>query len=229
MTIATLALVGSGNIGSTLARLAVGAGLDVVLANSRGPETLADLVDELGPRARAATAAEAAAAGDAVVVTIPLRAVGDLATEPFAGKVVLDTVNYYPDRDGHVVELDDESTTTSELVQRHLDGARVVKAFNNIYFEHLRSLSRVSGDAERTTLPIAGDDDAAKVEAVELIDRLGYDALDAGPLAEGWRFQRDLPAYAGIYAADGDFAHPRVVGRDELSEALGRARRYRDL
>ncbi len=232
MTIATLGLIGSGHIGSTLARLAVDAGLEVVLSNSRGPETLADLVDELGPQARAATAQEAAEAGDAVVVTVPLKAVPDLPTEALAGKLVLDTVNYYPDRDGHVAELDDESTTTSELLQRHLPGARVVKVFNNIYFEHLRALARTRGGSDvpdRAVLPIAGDDDEAKIEAVELLDRLGYDAHDVGALAEGWRYQRDLPAYAGIYATDGDFTRPRAVGRDELVDALARARRYRDL
>lgn len=228
MSISTLSLVGSGNIGSTVARLAVDAGLDVVLSNSRGPETLADLVEQLGPRARAATAAEAAEAGDAVVVTVPLLAVHDVPAAPLTGKLVLDTVNYYPDRDGRVAELDDESTTTSEVVQRHLAGAKVVKVFNNIYFEHLRSLARPSGDPDRTTLPIAGDDDEAKLEAVELLDRLGYDALDAGPLAEGWRFQRDLPAYGAPYAADAGWEHARPAGRDEVAEALGRARRYRD-
>ncbi len=131
----TIGLIGSGNIGSTVARLAVDAGHDVVLSNSRGPETLADLVDELGPHARAATAAEAAAAGDIVVVTVPLKAYREVPVEPLRGKVVIDTNNYYPQRDGHIAELDDESTTVSELLQAHLPESRVVKAFNNIYFE----------------------------------------------------------------------------------------------
>src|SRR5882757_9115762 len=132
---ATLGLIGSGNIGSTLARLAVGADLDVVLSNSRGPETLSDLVAELGPRARAATPAEAAAAGDIVMVTVPLKAYLAVPVEPLAGKVVIDTNNYYPDRDGRIAELDDESTTTAELLQSHLGSAHVVKGFNNIYFK----------------------------------------------------------------------------------------------
>src|SRR5688500_15428880 len=130
----TIGLIGSGNIGSTVARLAVAAGHDVVLSNSRGPETLADLVAELGDRARAATAAEAAEAGDIVVVTIPLKAYREVPVEPLRGKTVIDTNNYYPDRDGHIAELDDESTTTSELLQAHLPGSHVVKAFNNIFF-----------------------------------------------------------------------------------------------
>src|SRR3954447_9395644 len=127
----TWGFIGSGNIGSTVARLAIAAGHDVVLSNSRGPETLADLVAELGPHARAATPAQAAQAGDVVVVTIPLKAYREVPVEPLRGKVVIDTNNYYPQRDGHIAELDDESTTSSELLQAHLPESRVVKAFNN--------------------------------------------------------------------------------------------------
>src|SRR3954463_10004909 len=152
----TIGLIGSGHIGGTVARLAVDAGHDVVLSNSRGPETLADLVDQLGPRARAATAADAAAAGDVGVVTIPLKADPEARVEPLRGKVVIDTNNYYPERDGHIAELDDESTTVSELLQKHLPESRVVKAFNNIYFSHLARLQRPSGHPERSVLPIAG-------------------------------------------------------------------------
>jgi predicted dinucleotide-binding enzyme len=126
---ATIGLIGSGHIGSTVARLAVDAGHDVVLSNSRGPETLTDLVTELGPHARAASADEAAAAGDVVVVTVPLKAYRDVPVEPLRGKVVIDTNNYYPERDGHIAELDDESTTVSELLQAHLPDSHVVKAF----------------------------------------------------------------------------------------------------
>src|SRR3954469_22442126 len=158
----TIGLIGSGNIGSTVARLAVAAGHDVVLSNSRGPETLTELVGELGPHARAATAAEAAAAGDLVVVTVPLRAYRQVPVEPLRGKVVIDTNNYYPDRDGHIAQLDDESTTTSELLQAHLPESAVVKAFNSIYVAQLGTLQRPAGDPERSALPIAGDDEAAK-------------------------------------------------------------------
>ena len=142
----TIGLIGSGNIGGTVARLAVDAGYDVVLSNSRGPETLTDLVAELGPHARAATAAEAAAAGDIVVVTVPLKAYREVPVEPLRGKVVIDTNNYYPQRDGHIAELDDGSTTSSELLQAHLPESQVVKAFNNIYSGHLGSLQRPAGD-----------------------------------------------------------------------------------
>jgi hypothetical protein len=146
---ATIGLIGSGHIGGTVARLAVDAGHDVVLSNSRGPETLADLVAELGDRARAATPAEAAAAGDIVVVTVPLKAYRQVPVEPLRGKVVIDTNNYYPQRDETIAELEDESTTVSELLQAHLPESHVVKAFNNIHFSHLAALARPAGDPER--------------------------------------------------------------------------------
>ncbi len=148
----TIGLIGAGHIGSTVARLAVDAGHDVVLSNSRGPETLTDLVAELGEHARAATAQEAAEAGDIVVVTIPLAKYREVPVEPLRGKVVIDTNNYYPQRDGHIAELDDESTTVSELLQAHLPESHVVKAFNNIYFGHLLGLARPVGSPDRSAL-----------------------------------------------------------------------------
>ncbi|MEU8385108.1 NAD(P)-binding domain-containing protein [Streptosporangium sp. NPDC048865] len=198
----TVGFIGSGNIGGTVARLAVAAGYDVVLSNSRGPETLKELVDELGPRARAATPADAAAAGELVIVSIPMRAYQDVPVEPLAGKTVLDTNNYYSQRDGTFPELDAGSTTSSELLQRHLATARVVKVFNNIYFQHLRALARPSGAADRSALAIAGDDAGAKGETTAFLDQIGYDAVDAGALADSWRFQPDTPAYGFIYAGE---------------------------
>jgi 8-hydroxy-5-deazaflavin:NADPH oxidoreductase len=224
----TIGLIGSGNIGSTVARLAVDAGYDVVLSNSRGPETLTELVDQLGPRARAATPAEAAAAGDIVVVTIPLKAHRQVPVEPLRGKVVIDTNNYYPDRDGHIAELDDESTTTSELLQAHLPESHVVKAFNNIIAPHLGILHRPAGDAERSVLAIAGDDPAAKQTVTEFLDSIGYDAYDAGPLAEGRRFQPGTPAYGAPYVAPGTtFPGPgRPATAEAMREALAAADRH---
>lgn len=226
----TWGFIGSGHIGGTVARLAVAAGHDVVLSNSRGPETLADLVAELGPHARAGTAAEAAEAGDVVVVTIPLQGYGQVPVEPLDGKVVIDTMNYYPTRDGVIPELEDESTTTSELLQRHLPGSHVVKAFNNIYFEHLGALGRPSGAPNRSALAIAGDDEGAKALVTGLLDELGYDTVDLGPLAEGWRTQRDTAAYAVLYAADpSDWsAGARGVGAEEVAAKAAESRRYRD-
>src|SRR3954468_19445388 len=226
----TLGLIGSGHIGSTVARLAVAAGDDVVLSNSRGPETLSELVDELGPPAGGATAAEAAAAGEIVVVTIPLKSYREVPVEPLRGKVVIDTNNYYPERDGHIPELDDESTTVSELLQEHLPESRVVKAFNNIYFSHLARLQRPSGHSERSVLPIAGDDEAAKRSVAEFLDSIGYDAYDVGPLSEGWRFQRDTAAYVEPYAAPGSQYRTEVqVTSETLKEKLNAAVRYRDM
>ena len=229
----TIGLIGAGNIGSAVARLAVKAGYNVVISNSRGPETLADLVAELGDAARAATPAEAAAAGDLVVVTIPLRAIDRVPVEPLVGKVVVDTNNYYPQRDGKIAALEDESTTTSELLQARLPESKVVKAFNNIAYVALPELARPAGAADRSTLAIAGDDAEAKATVAEVLDDLGYDAYDAGPLSEGWRYQRDLPAYAQLYSADESGIWPpryhRQVSRELLVEQLGKAKRYRDM
>ncbi len=191
----TIGLIGAGQIGSQIARLAVKHGYDVVLSNSRGPETLADLIAELGPRARAATPAEAAAAGDIVVVTVPLKHYRDVPVAPLAGKVVIDTNNYYPERDGHIPELDTESTTTSELLQAHLPAAKVVKAFNHIYASQITTDGRPAGAAARRALVIDGNDPAAKAAVTRLLDELGFDVVDAGPLSESWRIQRDTPGY----------------------------------
>ena len=226
----TLGIVGAGHIGSTVARLAVDAGLDVVIANSRGPETLADLVADLGPRARAATAEEAAGAGDLVVLTVPLKALGDLPVAAFEGRVVLDTGNYYPQRDGRISDLDDGSTTASELTARTLPGARVVKVFNNIFSEHLGALARPqapAGSDERSVLAIAGDDASAKQAATALLDTIGYDVVDAGPLSEGWRFQPDTPAYGLPYdgSPDGTWSGDTAkrVSAEEMRTALAAA------
>ncbi|KAF0847769.1 NADPH-dependent F420 reductase [Nocardia caishijiensis] len=220
----TLGLIGSGFIGSTLARLAVDAGHDVVLSNSRGPETLADLVAELGPRARAATPAEAAEAGDYVVVTVPLKAYREVPVAPLVGKVVFDTNNYYPERDGAFPELDADETTTSELLQAHLPESTVVKAFNNIAYANLAELARPAGAADRSALPIFGDDADAKKLATEFIDSLGYDVVDGGPLTESRRSQRDTPVYVHPYAADSNWPPAsKPASADEVRAALAAA------
>lgn len=191
----TLGLIGAGHIGSQLARAAVARGYDVVISNSRGPETLADLVAELGPRARASTPAEAAAAGDMVVVTVPLKNYRQVPVAPLRGKIVIDTNNYYPARDGRIPELDNETTTTAELLQAHLPESKVVKAFNHIYAAEITTHGQPAGTPKRRALVIAGDDEDAKVVVAQFIDELGFDVVDAGPLKEGWRIQRDTPGY----------------------------------
>ncbi|WP_416395144.1 MULTISPECIES: NADPH-dependent F420 reductase [unclassified Curtobacterium] len=213
----TIGIIGAGNIGSQLARLAVRTGHEVVIANSRGPETPADLVAELGDGARAATRDEAAAAGEIVVVTVPLGAIESIPVEPLVGKVVIDTNNYYPGRDGQIAALDDETTTTAELLQDHLTGARVVKAFNHIGAADLTGHASPAGTPDRRALVVAGDDAEAKRVVTDLIDQFGFDVVDAGPLAEGWRIQRDTPGYG-----------PRLTAA-ELREALASAKRYRDM
>jgi len=214
---ATIGLIGAGHIGSQLARLAVAHGYDVVISNSRGPVTLAPLVAELGPHARASTPAEAAAAGDLVVVTIPLKAIDTVPVEPLKGKIVIDTNNYYPQRDGRIPELDNESTTTAELLQQHLPKSKVVKAFNHIYAAELTTHGQPKGTMNRRALVIAGDDAAAKRAVGDMIDRFGFDVVDAGPLEEGWRIQRDTPGYG-----------PRRTA-EELRRDLAAAKRYRDM
>jgi predicted dinucleotide-binding enzyme len=216
MDMATLGLIGAGNIGSQLARLALARGYDVVLSNSRGPETLTALVAELGPKARAATPAEAATAGDIVVVTIPLGDYQTVPVEPLAGKIVIDTMNYYPQRDGRIPELDAESTTTSELLQAHVPASKVVKAFNHIYAAQLTTDGRPAGAKDRRALVIAGDDPGAKATVARLLDDFGFDVVDAGPLKEGWRIQRDTPGYG-----------PRRTAA-ELRQDLAAATRYAD-
>jgi len=213
---ATIGLIGAGHIGRQIARLAIANGYNVVISNSRGPETLSELVAELGPNARAATAAEAARSGDSVVVTIPLKEYRTVPVEPLAGKIVIDTNNYYPERDGHIPELDNESTTTSELLQRHLPTSKVVKAFNHITAAALTTDGQPAGTQNRRALVIAGDDQGAKATVALLLDQFGFDTVDAGPLKEGWRIQRDTPGYG-----------PRRTA-EELRKDLTAARRYAD-
>ena len=220
----TVGIIGSGMIGGTVARLSVAAGHRVVLSNSRGPETLRELVAELGPLATAATSGQAAEAGDLVVVAVPVKAIADVPAALLAGKPVLDTGNYYPQRDGQIEVLDNGALTTSGLLQRHLPGAHVVKVFNNIYFRHLASLARPSGSADRSALPIAGDDAAAKKAVTEYLDSIGYDAVDYGSLADSWRQQPGTPAYGAPY---GPFASATGAPADaaKIRAALAQASR----
>src|SRR5271167_1643380 len=216
LTMTTIGLIGAGHIGSQIARLAIRSGYDVVISNSRGPETLSELVKQLGPRARATTVHEAARTGDIVVVTVPLKNYRQVPVEPLAGKIVIDTNNYYPERDGHIPELDNESTTTAELLQAHLPTSKVVKAFNHIYAAELTTHGLPAGTKNRRALVIAGDDQGAKATVTHLLDQFGFDTVDAGPLSEGWRIQRDTPGYG-----------PRRTAA-ELRRGLAAAKRYAD-
>ena len=215
----TVGIIGSGLIGGTVARLSVAAGHEVVLSNSRGPETLEELAAELGPLARAATAEQAAEAGGLVVVSVPVKAFGDIPAKPLAGKPVLDTGNYYPQRDGNLSELDTGALTSSGLLQRYLPDAHVVKVFNNIFFKHLRWLARPHGAEDRSALPIAGDSEPAKAAVTAFLDSIGYDAVDGGPLADSWRQEPGTPVYGRPY---GPFS-------DEVGTPAGAARIRADL
>jgi predicted dinucleotide-binding enzyme len=199
---APIGLVGAGLIGGTLARLFAANGHDVEVANSRGPETLADLVAELGGRGRAVTAAEALRFGPAAVVSIPLGRIDELPTDLADGTIVIDTNNYYPSRDGQIAALDDDSTTSSELLQRLLPNARVVKAFNAINWRNLGERGTPPGDPARLAIPISGDDADAKAAVAALIDQIGFDAVDNGTLADSRRHQPGTPVYGAQVGAD---------------------------
>jgi predicted dinucleotide-binding enzyme len=185
-------IIGAGQIGGTLAARLVAAGHEVAISNSRGPETLQGVVDG----ARPMTVEDAARFGEVIVVSIPLGRYREVPTDAIDGKLVIDTNNYYPQRDGHFPALDDGSTTSSELLQAHLPNARVVKAFNAISWTNLRDAGRPAGDPERLGIPLSGDDERAKRTVADLIDEIGFDPVDAGPLAQGGRkHQVDAPAY----------------------------------
>ncbi|QFR01617.1 hypothetical protein F9278_41675 [Streptomyces phaeolivaceus] len=175
----TLGLIGCGMVGGALARLAVASGLNVVLSNSRGPESLAALVAELGPRTRAATPPEAARVSDMVAVAVPLNAYDRLPVRELAGRTVIDLMNYHPDRHGRIAALESGELTPSRLVQRHLVGSPVVKVFSDIDFRRLRPGPRL-GVLDRSVLPVAGDDADAKAEVSRLLSALGYNVLDVG-------------------------------------------------
>jgi hypothetical protein len=197
-----IGLIGAGKIGGTLARLFVAQGHEVAVSNSRGPETLSDLVAEIGPAARAVTPAEAAEFGDVVVVSVPLGRYQEVPTAGVAGKPVIDTNNYYPQRDGHISPLDDDSTTSAELLAKHLPDAHVVKAFNQIRWTNLGADGKPAGTPGRTGIPIAGDDPEAKRVVMDLVEQIGFDAVDTGPLASGRLFQPNTSLYVANVTAE---------------------------
>jgi predicted dinucleotide-binding enzyme len=209
----TIGIIGAGNIGSQVARAAIAVGYDVVISNSRGPETLTDLVAELGPKARAATAEEAAAAGDFALVAVPLKALEDVPVEPLAGKIVIDANNYYFERDGHIPALDNGVDTTSGMLQRHLPTSKVAKGFNHIFAADITTDGTPAGTENRRALATASDFEEAAELVQRLYDELGFDTVNVGPLAESWRVERDQPAYV------------RRQNRHELLENLALAKR----
>lgn len=227
----TIGILGAGQAGSTLARAAIGAGYDVVIANSRAPRTLEELVRSLGPRARAAWAADAAAAADVSVLMFPYAPGHTLPADELAGKVVLDNNNYMPWRDGHFPAVDSGEATVHELRQEQLPGAKLAKALSHIQFHGrpqvrvpkdavpaLTRLARPAGDPGRKALAVSSD----YPEAVELVtglyDRLGFDTVDNSPLSESWRSAPGTPMWLASF--DGQT-------RQELVRNLQRATRGR--
>lgn len=185
-----IGIIGAGNIGGNAALLFAKAGHEIAIANSRGPETLSDLVSEIGENAKAVTAEEAVKFGEIVMVSIPLGKIGELPSDGLDGKIVIDSNNYYPDRDGQIEELDSDEKTSSELLAEHLAGAKIVKAFNTIYFEHLKTQGNTDLEIEqRRVIFVAGDDKEAKKTVAKLIEEIGFAAYDTGNLREGGKNQ----------------------------------------
>ncbi|WP_439593723.1 NADPH-dependent F420 reductase [Microbacterium sp.] len=209
----TVGIIGAGHIGKAVAKGLVDRGYTVVISNSRGPETLTDVVAELGANASAATAVDAATAGDVVVVTVPLKALEDVPVEPLAGKIVLDTNNYYWERDGRIAALEEKRATTTGLLQEHLPASKVAKAFNHITAGDILTTGSPAGTPDRRALATASDHPEAAAFVTAIYDEFGFDTVDIGSVAESWRVERDRPAY--------------VVrqNKDELAANLARAER----
>lgn len=210
----TIGIIGSGPIGSTIARFAVAAGLNVVISNSRGKESLSKLVAELGPLASAGTPDEASSTGEIIIAAIPYYAYEKLPAESLNGKIVIDTMNYYPVRDGQIPDIDSGRITTSELVQRHLQKSKVVKGFHNQDAPHLYINASPNDRAKRTALPIAGDDGKANAKVAEFFDATGYNAIDTGSLAESWCIEPGTPIYLRPYAPK----IPDGLSREEIKK-----------
>ncbi len=191
----TIGIIGSGHVGSSLAKAAIDHGYDVVLSNSQGPDSLAGLVAELGPKARAATPEEAAAAGDFAIVAIPITTIDQVPVEPLAGKVVIATINYFPQRNGHIAAIDNGTTTAPGILQAHLPASKVVRAFSMLDAADMSGDGHPKGDPKRRALALAGDDPAAKQLVAGLYDEFGFDALDLGGLDESWRVDAGQPAF----------------------------------
>ncbi|MBB5800321.1 putative dinucleotide-binding enzyme [Saccharothrix ecbatanensis] len=210
-----IGIIGAGEVGSQIARAAIMNGYDVVIANSRGPETLKDLIDELGPSARAATAAGAAAAGEFAVVAVPLKVVNDMPVEELAGKIVLDTNNYMVWRDGHIPVIDSGEKTVHELRQEHLPRSKVVKAFSHIQAPRITTTGKAAATPGRHALSVSSDFPEAVELVTRLYDQFGFDTADNSPLSESWRSGPGQPAWV---------AHEYQT-RTELVSNLARARR----
>jgi len=194
-TVSTIGIIGAGEIGSQIARAAIANGYQVVLANSRGPETLQALVDALGPAARASTAAGAAAAGDVVVIAVPLTLVNNMPVDALRGKIVLDTNNYMAWRDGRFAVVESGEKTVHELRQEQLLDAKVVKAFTHIQAPRITAFARPAGAPDRIALSVSSDFPEAAAWVLQLYDQFGFDGVDNSPLSASWRSGPGQPAW----------------------------------
>ena len=201
-----IGVIGAGFIGRLIAIHGVRNGHEVIISNSRGPESLRSAVAAI--KCKSGFAEDAAKFGDVVFLAVPISNYRSLPAQALAEKIVVDANNYYPDRDGPIPELDSGEATTSELTAAHLSGSKIVKAFNAIMANDLEKDGLPPGSVGRRALPMAGDDKAAKAVIASLIEEFGFDVVDAGPLSEGWRFERARPAYSVPFE------------RDELAEVL---------
>jgi predicted dinucleotide-binding enzyme len=192
---ATIGIIGAGELGTHVARAAIRQGYQIVIANSRGPETLAERVHELGPAARAATAAEAAQAGDFVLIAVPLKLVNDMPAEALAGKIVLDANNYMIWRDGHYPVIDSGEKTAHELRQQHLPASKVVKAFTHIQAPRILTWGAAPGTPGRLALSASSDFPEAIALVTRLYDEFGFDTVDNSPLSASWRSAPGQPAW----------------------------------
>ncbi len=194
----TIGIIGAGEVGTAIAQAAIRLGYKVVIANSRGPDTLKELIDQLGPSARAATAAEAAAAGDFAVIAVPLKLVNDMPVNELAGKIVLDTNNYMTWRDGNYRQVDNGEKTIYELRQEHLPTSKVVQAFTHIQAPHMAARARPAGEPDRIAVPISSNHPDAVALVANFLDRIGFDTVDNSPLSEAWRSAPGQPAWVAL-------------------------------
>ena len=198
----TIGIIGSGHVGSNLAKAAIAHGYDVVLSGSGQPDSLRALASELGPNAQVATVEGAAEAGDFAIVATPISAVESIPVEPLRNKVVIATINYFPQRDGSIAEIEDGTVTVPGLLQRRLPDSRVVRAFSMIDAADMSGDGHPKGDKQRRAIAIAGDDAAAKRLVAGLADAFGFDVVDLGPLAESWRVDPGQKGFVTRQTAD---------------------------
>src|SRR5690606_20183100 len=217
----TIGIIGAGEVGRQIARAAIACGYSVAVAHSRGPETVRDLIDELGPAARAETAAGAAAAGDVVVVAVPLKLVNDMPASALAGKIVLDTNNYMAWRDGDFPVVDSGEKTVHELRQEQLPGAKVVKAFTHIQAPRITTWGQPNGTPGRLALSTSSDYPEAVEFVTRLYDQFGFDTVDHSPLSESWRSAPGQLAWKQERQTESDLRSNLIQARRTLPVGIG--------